>query len=386
MRIFAIILGSAFVGAAVGAIAAVVAFKSDIDAPTPLGKTNSTKSPLDSQLAPIVQVTQSSFLFGKMRRGETRAHEFIVKNIGAAPLTLEVGATTCKCTLGVASDKPIPPGESAPVRLEWVANGEPGGFRQSATLITNDPSRSQLMLTIEGQISAAEEIMPPEFLLGKVNAGESSSAHVFVMSMIEDTITVNGGELMHAGTRDLFDLKIEPVAREELPHPDALAGVRVTVTLKPGLPLGAFTQHVKVKTSLKDAPSIEIPVHGRIVGDISIFGPNWDEERGVLRLGGVKSVDGKSAKLNLVIRGPSATGTRFDVASVDPAELRAILGEPRRLNDSLVHVPIEIVVPPGTPSMVRLGTEQGKDGRITLTTTHPTLRELVIGVRFSVER
>jgi hypothetical protein len=36
--------------------------------------------------------------------------------------------------------------------------------------------------------------------------------------------------------------------------------------------------------------------------------------------------------------------------------------------------------------MVRLGTIQGDDGRIVLGTNHPSGREIVLGVRFSVER
>jgi hypothetical protein len=36
--------------------------------------------------------------------------------------------------------------------------------------------------------------------------------------------------------------------------------------------------------------------------------------------------------------------------------------------------------------MVRLGTAQGDEGRVVIKTTHPTIKELVLGVRFAVER
>jgi hypothetical protein len=36
--------------------------------------------------------------------------------------------------------------------------------------------------------------------------------------------------------------------------------------------------------------------------------------------------------------------------------------------------------------MAYLGTAQGEEGRIVLNTTHPTIEELVLGVRFAVER
>jgi hypothetical protein len=36
--------------------------------------------------------------------------------------------------------------------------------------------------------------------------------------------------------------------------------------------------------------------------------------------------------------------------------------------------------------MVRLGTAQGDEGKIVLETTHATMKEVVLGVRFAVEK
>jgi hypothetical protein len=74
------------------------------------------------------------------------------------------------------------------------------------------------------------------------------------------------------------------------------------------------------------------------------------------------------------------------VDSVDPKELKVTIGEPKKITDTLVHFPVEIQVPAGTRPMVRLGTAQGEEGRVVLSTTHPTIKELVLGVRFAVER
>lgn len=386
MRIHTIIFGSAVVGGALGAIAAVIAFKSDVDASNQLAVDGGKQTPAIKEKGPRVEVAEPTFNFGTMRRGATQSHEFVVKNVGGEPLTLEVGATTCKCTIGVATDNPIAPGESVPVRLEWIANSEPGDFRQTATLITNDTRASQLSLMIEGAVIAAESIEPPELLFGRVTAGASKSAHVFVMSMLEGDFRVQGGELVHPETREFFDLQVEPVALDALPNSDAKAGARVTLTLKESAPLGVLRQSVKLSTNIPEAPTLEVPVVGRIVGDISIHGTSWDDERGILRLGAVKSSEGKVAKLNLVVRGERAADVKLGVASLDPPELRAKVGEARRVSDTVVHVPLEIVVPPGTPPMVRLGTDQGKEGRIVVSTTHATIRELAIVVRFSVER
>jgi hypothetical protein len=103
-------------------------------------------------------------------------------------------------------------------------------------------------------------------------------------------------------------------------------------------------------------------------------------------LGSVKSSEGGKGKVNVVVRGEGAADVTFDVGTVDPPELKVTIGEPQRLKDTLLHVPVEIAVPPGTRPMARLDTAQGGAGRITLKTTHPRIRELVLGVRFAVER
>ena len=125
---------------------------------------------------------------------------------------------------------------------------------------------------------------------------------------------------------------------------------------------------------------------GRVVGDISVHGLGWNEEQAILMLGSVKSSEGKREKVNLVVRGADAEGVKFEVQSCDPPELKVTIGEPKKLREGLVHVPMEIEVPTGTRPMVRTDTAQGEAGRIVLKTTHPKVKELVLNVRFSVER
>ncbi len=49
--------------------------------------------------------------FGVMELYETGKHEFVFKNTGEAPLVLQKGSTTCKCTLSQLEDCSIQPGE-----------------------------------------------------------------------------------------------------------------------------------------------------------------------------------------------------------------------------------------------------------------------------------
>ncbi len=386
MRILPIVVFAALVGVAIGGAVAYVEVRSDVAELPPPTATSKEVAKVDAK-APRAEVDQPHFHFGSMERGREKSHEFVIRNVGGSPLTLKVLSTTCKCTLGNVTGEPIKPGESTKVKLDWKALSEEGPFRQTATIETNDPSQPELELTIEGDVVSATGVQPPDFVFDKVAVNQSKTAEVYVMSMLQDELTVHSAELSDPTVRDKFDAKVEPVERDKLPNPKARSGVRVTLTVKPGLPMGRFDQSLTLHTNLKEGEVLHIPVFGRLVGDISVHGnSNWLPERDTLNMGQIKSSEGRKSHLNLVVRGENAGDVKFEVASVDPPELKATLGEPKRLKDTLLHVPLAIEVPPGTRPMVRLDSVQGDSAKVLLKTTHPTIKELSISVRFAVER
>ncbi len=206
------------------------------------------------------------------------------------------------------------------------------------------------------------------------------------MAMLQDDLTVNDAQFADPTVRDKFDVKIEPVDRAALPNKLAKRGVKVTVTAKPGLPIGRFNSWLSLHTNLPEPRSSIFrswPGRGRhqrhgVVG--------WNEEQSMLIIGSVKSSDGGHGKVNLVVRGPDAANVKFHVLSKDPNVLKVTLGKPQKLKDTLVHVPVDIEIPPGTRPMVHLDTAQGDAARIVFSTTHPKIKELSLSVRFAVER
>ncbi len=386
MRILTITLMAAVAGSLVGSAVAYLEVWADPDAAV-LPENSASLAPSRAyDKGPRAQVDEPIFDFGTMQRGTKKSHTFMVMNAGAAPLTISVESKTCTCTVGEVTEGPIPPGAAGRVRLEWTAKGDSGPFRQSATILTNDPLNSRIELSFEGTVTAATGVAPPEFVFDKIAFGETKSAEVFVMAMLQDELTVRDPQLSDPLLRDNFDVQIEPVERASLPNPLAKAAVRITLTAKPGLPVGRFHQSLVLQTNLPEAEHLEIPVSGRVGGDISVHGTGWNEEEGVLVLGKVDSHEGRKTRLNVVVRGEEAANVKLEVKSVDPPELRVTIGEPKQFKPTLLHVPVDIEVPAGTRPMVRLSTAQGDEARIVLSTTHPSIKELVLGVRFAVER
>ena len=158
-----------------------------------------------------------------------------------------------------------------------------------------------------------------------------------------------------------------------------------------GKSIGPFFTWLTLETNLKSAEKLTVPITGNVVGDISIFGPGWTANQGVLRIGAVSSKQGKVVRLNVAVRGEHAPATKLEVASVDPSELKVSLGKSKEMGKQLVHFPLTLEIPVGTRPMVRIArpgeesdSPQG-DGVIVLKSTHPDTTEVRLLIRFSVE-
>ena len=387
MRIVLTILASAVVGTAVGASLAYVQVYREGNIPPP--SVDAAQARGDNPAA-VATVEHATYEFGQMKRGTKKSHEFVVRNTGTKPLKLESGPTTCKCTLSEVPSEPVPPGGTAKVKLEWRALVPPGPFRQTAQILTNDIRHPRMELAVSGTVTEASGVWPPDAIFGRVRFGETKSVDVYIMSKLEPELEVHDPVFSDPATREHLAVQIEPVDRSQLPDPQAVAGVRLQLTVKPDMPLGRFDQWLSVTTNLDDASSLEIPISGRVIGGVSIYGRNWSEEQQVLRMGTVQSDEGGKAELHIVARDEVAAemsaGATFEVVSCDPSELKAVIGKPNRISDDMVSTPVTIEVPPGTPPMVRLDTSQGEEGHIVLRSTLPDAPQLTINVRFAVQR
>jgi hypothetical protein len=181
-----------------------------------------------------------------------------------------------------------------------------------------------------------------------------------------------------------IQIAIEPAGADELPT-HAKAGAKIVATYDAGDTIGPFAGSLKVATNLKAAPNLEVPIYGNVRGDISVFGPGWNEANSQLRIGQVASSEGTSRQLQVTVRGAHAKDTTLSIARVEPPELKATLGEAKLISDKVLQAPLKIEVPRGTRPMVRAGEDQGGEAEIVLATTHPVTKEVRLRVTFTVK-
>lgn len=331
------------------------------------------------------------FDFGAMERGEKLSHTFKVENQGDTPLVLEKGSTSCKCTVSGLDKTQVAPGESAEVTMEWTAESELPEFRQTATIKTNDPGRSELKFEVKGRIVQAILVEPRELNFEK-SAGVTKSYEVHLTSVNFDNLEIVGHSFEDPATASYFDVNARPLTADELKQMPFFAaepkgGALVTVTVKPGLPLGPIRQKIRLATNIESRPEIELPVHGSIQGDISLVGRGWNQSELLLTLGLLRSGAGAERELKIHVRGPHAGQVKFQVQEVRPAQIKVSLGESSELNDGRVQqVPLSIEIPADLPPVSLLGKNHGGFGEVVLSTTHPDFPELRLQLKFAIER
>jgi hypothetical protein len=339
-------------------------------------------------LRPIVEVDKASYDFGTMDRNAPGRHEFVFKNAGKAPLTLSKGRTTCKCTMANLDKTTVAPGESTIVRLDWKAKGFSGVFQQSATVLTNDPKRSEVTLTVAGMVRVMVKALPEEAVFSNVLAGETGKATVQLLGFDDKPLEVLGHEWDRPETAKWFDTSLEPMPRSQVEsEKGAKSGLLLHIQVKPGLPLGAFRQTIRLKTNSSDVPTLEIPITGSIFSDISVAGAGWDETRSLLTFGTVSGGEESTRSLLVFVRGPHQKEVKLTLASATPSLLKVEVGEAKVLSEGrMTQIPVTIRIPKGSPPANHLGgSEETRVGRILFETHHPEAKTLQILVRFAIE-
>ncbi len=109
-------------------------------------------------------LTLSSFLFsqqmelssevvdyGNVKMGEKAVSEITVKNIGKTPLIITKVKPTCGCTIPSWPKKPIMPGKSEKIGIEYDTSKK-GAINKIVEVFSNDKNASRKIIKIKGKI------------------------------------------------------------------------------------------------------------------------------------------------------------------------------------------------------------------------------------------
>jgi hypothetical protein len=352
--------------------------------------------------APKVVVDQLKYDFGTLDLEKSGRREFTVTNEGNAVLKLTKGATTCRCTASDLDRSELQPGESTKITLNWRPTADPGPYEQTADFYTNDPSKPKFTITISGKITSTLRAKPATLTLSRISSQEITHGTLTILSYLEEPLEISNPRFDENDLSKYFELAQTPLSDKEVKaNPDAKSGFLLTITVKPGLPQGSFKQTITLTTNNPNKKDLTIPIEGSVGTEVSVVGQGWDTERELLYLGTVKSQEGLSRRLLLVVRGPYRREVRFKVMEPLPVPLKVTLGEMTEVNNGqITQTPLLVEIPKGSSQASYLGHAQnvGEDvssedisndentASIQLETTHPEIPKFCIPVRFAVEK
>ena len=329
--------------------------------------------------------------FGIMERLGKRHHTFVIRNLGNAALNLKQGKTSCKCTISKLAGGLLQPGEEVEVRLEWTAKeSEPDSkdFEQMAEILTNDPQRGVVRLSIVGKIIQSVWSKPADIILSSVTQGNGATASALIYAYKSDNLQIVDHDFYFTHLEGFLDVHFEDLSEEELAQErDALSGKKMVLQLKPDLPLGDFNEAIRITTSLPDSPRIDIAIQGVVTPDITFLSSKrFYRARKILDLGIVSQEKGVDEKITMLAKGPLRESIQFHVKEVEPAGVFQLELNRRdsTLTGNAIQHDLVVRIPPGTDQVKRLNAQQEGYGRIVLETTHPDIEKLEIQVRFAV--
>jgi len=210
---------------------------------------------------PTVAVQGQVFDFGTVDRGTQVEHTFTLRNAGGEMLLVDHVKSSCGCTVGVVSGREVAPGEDTFVAVHLDTARLAGRTTKVVTVYTNDPANPAVGLTLTGQVLSDLVATPTPLYLGKVRRGEG----------IRREITVVSGR--PGGTYAVVDVEhSNPELHASLEPLDG-GGQRVVVELDRDVPLGRFSDQLKLRTTSPTEPEMTIPVFGSVEGDVVVLPP-----------------------------------------------------------------------------------------------------------------
>lgn len=113
-------------------------------------------------LGPRIRFEKSTHDFGRLRPDQKVTYDWVFRNEGDAPLEIGFTRSTCGCAASVVEDEQVPPGGSGTLRVSFDPAGQQGSVRKTLLVVSNDPIRPHVRLTLRADVEFVESAQGPE--------------------------------------------------------------------------------------------------------------------------------------------------------------------------------------------------------------------------------
>jgi hypothetical protein len=264
---------------------------------------------------PRVTCAADVFDFGSVPQHQEIKHAFVIKNDGSAPLEIRNVLPSCSCAAGLPEKKLLQPGEETRIDVVLKTLTFKGPLSKGVSVVTNDPVRPQLSLTMKGDVLPPFYVEPSALQFGKFSKSDPSEPLDFM-------VVVTAGTPAHitsvnvSNDRITVEPKGEPEKRE-----DGSTAYHYAARVRAGADVGLLRESVIVESDFKEMKSLAVPVVADVAGEVQLSERNLNF--GSCSAGETKSkelVITKTGEGNLVIEGVAVVPPGAFKTEVIPVE------------------------------------------------------------------
>ncbi|MDO5581968.1 MAG: DUF1573 domain-containing protein [Planctomycetia bacterium] len=354
---------------------------------------------------PIVKVDNPIHDFGileKNEKTEKGEHDFILENVGGSELTLSEAGKGCMCTNFTIVKKSLKKGEKTAVKYRWDASRGGGIFDQAVRVATNDPKHKEVYLTVRGLYTSSIVANPNQLVFSGIPFGNSAvrefklfgfekekDGSPFPLKVESATVSDSAHFALEYTKGSLTDLT--PEEKKHKLFTKATSVFLCKLTLKPGLPQGAFQEVIRFKTNDQKLPIMEMMVEGQIAGAITIMGNKYDRRNtGHLVIGSVSAGKTTKERIRLTIVDKfEANEKTVSVSHVHPSWVKVEFHYPDKEAQKSMPVKmvdVDIIIPKGSPQGNYIGPSKDKLGEVVfqIGPDEKNVRDIVLPLQFAV--
>ena len=96
-----------------------------------------SREKVDTKSLPEITFDKDFHDFGKISEGEKVTYSFRFKNTGKFDLIVQTASGSCGCTVPEIPEKPLRPGETGFIKVQFNSEGRTGIQEKQVTVITN---------------------------------------------------------------------------------------------------------------------------------------------------------------------------------------------------------------------------------------------------------
>ena len=96
-----------------------------------------SREKVDTKSLPEITFDKDFHDFGKISEGEKVTYSFRFKNTGKGDLIVQTASGSCGCTVPEIPEKPLRPGETGFIKVQFNSEGRTGIQEKQVTVITN---------------------------------------------------------------------------------------------------------------------------------------------------------------------------------------------------------------------------------------------------------